>query len=93
MKPDIAEPRLVWTDYVLRTLKTSGVIRLVDWIADDVVPLLLVVFIAAPLGVVIWLFFIPKFVRNAQRRQKYNVQLSVEPISRIAGVRPTKTSE
>jgi hypothetical protein len=40
-------------------------------------------FVAAPIGLLILPLFIPKFIRNARRRRKYEVRLSADRRERI----------
>jgi hypothetical protein len=47
------------------------------------VPALFAFFVAAPVGVAILPFFIPKFIRNANRRRKYQVRLHPDRLKRI----------
>jgi hypothetical protein len=41
--------------------------------------------VAAPIGLVILVFYLPKFVRNKGRRRKYAVILSTGKKDRISG--------
>jgi ABC-type phosphate transport system permease subunit len=54
------------------------------WISGRFVPMLFALFVAAPVGVILP-FFIPKFIRNANRRRKYEVELKTDPVWRIPG--------
>jgi len=47
-------------------------------------------FIAAPIGLLILPFFIPKFIRNRNRRGNYQVRLLNDRLERIPGVYPRK---
>ena len=82
----VPEPRVLWTDYVARWLRANTVVvGMYSWFAERLVPLLFAVIVAAPIGVLMLPFFIPKFVRNAQRRKRYGVRLEPTPTDRIAG--------
>lgn len=84
-RDEFEEPRVVWTEHVARWLRTNTVLgRLYTVVARRLVPLLFAVGIAAPVGLLLLLCFLPKFVRNAQRRRRYGVRLVTEPIERIA---------
>jgi hypothetical protein len=47
------------------------------------VPLLFAIFVAAPVGLLILPFFIPKFLRNAVRRRNHHVRLVTDRIERV----------
>jgi len=84
---DIPRPPRLWVDRVIRSLRhNDGIVRLV-WLYDRAVPLLFAVFVAAPIGLVILPFFVPKFIRSRQRRRRYKVRLSKEALNRISGFR------
>jgi hypothetical protein len=85
-RESVPEPRAVWADRVARRLRTSVVMsHAYRVLARRLVPLLFAVFVAVPVGLLILVFFIPKFVRNARRRRKYGVRLERGRIDRIAG--------
>ena len=85
-KENIKEPPRIWTDPIVRWLRTNAVlVAIYIWISHRLVPLLFAVFIVAPIGVLILPFFIPKFIRNARRRRKYEVDLSAKSVQRIHG--------
>ncbi len=78
-----AGARVVWTDYLARLLRTNKVlVAIYNWLAKRAVPMLFALFVAAPIGLLIVPFFIPKFVRNAIRRRRYGVRLSPSTIAR-----------
>lgn len=82
----VPEPRVLWTDHVARWLRANAVVvGIYSRFAERLVPLLFAVVIALPIGLLILPFFIPKFVRNAQRRKRYEVRLERAPTDRIAG--------
>jgi len=62
---------VVWTDHLARGLIEVSRRTRVPRVYDAVVPFLLAVFVVAPIGLLILPFFIPKFVRNWQRRNRY----------------------
>jgi len=85
-KEHIVEPPRVWSDPIVDSLRTSSVVvAIYVWISNRLVPLLFCVFIAAPIGVLILPFFLPKFRRNRLRRRKYGVVLSPDLLDRIHG--------
>jgi hypothetical protein len=93
-RESVPEPRAAWADHVARTLRASGVIgHAYSVFARRLVPLLFAIFVAAPAGLLIVVFFIPKFVRNAQRRRKYAVRLEGRQVLRIAGETPMRPRE
>jgi len=90
-KEQITRPAPTWTDPIVRWLRTDSVISAVYvWISRRVVPLLFALFIAAPIGLLILPFFIPKFIRNRNRRGNYQVRLLNDRLERIPGVYPRK---
>ncbi len=86
------KPDIYWTDHVVRWLRTN---RWVSggyaWFSKRALPMLFALFVAAPIGAVVFVFFIPKFIRNAQRRTRYRVTLAADKLERIAGP-PAKPS-
>jgi hypothetical protein len=85
-KQNITKPERVWTDPIVYRLRNSSVlVRVYMWISGRFVPMLFALFVAAPVGVLILPFFIPRFIRNANRRRKYEVRLSDDSLSRIPG--------
>ena len=86
-RQDIPRPPRLWIDRVIRSLcNNDGIVGLV-WLYDRAVPLLFGLFVAAPIGLAILPFFVPKFIRSRQRRRRYEVRLSKEPMDRISGFR------
>jgi hypothetical protein len=84
---EIPRPPRLWVDRVIRSLRDNdGVMALVR-LYERTVPLLFALFVAAPIGLVILPFFVPKFIRNRQRRLRYAVRLSAERVDRISGFR------
>jgi hypothetical protein len=78
------KPAAAWTDPIVRWLRTNSAVAAVyGWISQRVVPALFAFFVAAPVGVAILPFFIPKFIRNANRRRKYQVRLHPDRLKRI----------
>ena len=81
-RQDIPMPPRLWVDGVIRSLRhNDGIVGLV-WLYDRAVPLLFALFVAAPIGLVILPFFVPKFIRSRQRRRRYEVRLSKDPNGR-----------
>jgi hypothetical protein len=88
----IATPRRNWADWIARRLRTtSPVAALYVWISRRLVPMLFAVFVAAPVGLLILPFFIPKFIRNALRRRKYGVHQLADRLERIPGAAPPRS--
>ena len=84
-RQDIPMPPRLWVDGVIRSLRhNDGIVGLV-WLYDRAVPLLFALFVAAPIGLVILPFFVPKFIRSRQRRRWYEVRLSKDPNGRSSG--------
>ncbi len=52
------------------------------WVTDTLVPLILAVVIVLPVGVVLLLFYLPKFYRNLKRRRRYRVEVIPEELAR-----------
>jgi len=84
----MAEPRRHWIDEVVRAARRDHAIRGVVRLYDRVVPLLFALFVAAPVGLVILPFFVPKFIRSAQRRKRYEAVPSPSPAERISTSKP-----
>lgn len=77
---EIDAPRRHLADAIARWLRTNHVIRRVATLLwGRTVPFLIAVLVVAPIGALIFPFFVPKFVRNAHRRRKYGVILSSDP--------------
>jgi hypothetical protein len=81
----IAEPRRGWVDKIVASTRDHEAVLGVVWLYERAVPLLFAVFVAAPVGLVILPFFIPKFIRSARRRRRYRVRPSTLPVERISG--------
>jgi hypothetical protein len=91
-KEDQSTPKNAWVDPIVRRLRTNRIIVAIYlWVSKRLVPLLFAIFIAAPIGLLILPLFIPKFIRNARRRKKYDVHLSTDQVHRIEGTRPPPT--
>jgi hypothetical protein len=91
---EIKTPPRDFLDTAARWLRTSHAIRRVAvglW--DSVLPLLLAVFVVAPLSALILPFFVPKFLRNARRRRTYEVIPSFEQRKRPLAQRPSYQSD
>ena len=84
---DIPEPPLQWADLVVWVTRRNVLFVAFGRLYERAVPLLFVMFVAAPIGLVILPFFVPKFIRNRQRRLRYRVRLSDTPVERISGRR------
>ena len=84
-KPRIVEkPRTVWTDRIARWLRKNALLQSAySLFAKRLVPLLLAIFVVAPIGLLILPFFIPKFIRNVQRRSRHRVMPSTASVERI----------
>jgi len=90
----VPEPRAVRADRVARGLRTGrGMRHAYAVFAGRLVPLLFTIFVAVPVGLLILVFFIPKFVRNARRRRRYGVRPESGRIDRIAGETPMRSRE
>jgi uncharacterized protein (DUF2235 family) len=86
-------PAPAWSDPVVRRLRAVGKIQATyDALTRRFVPMLFAVFVAAPIGAVIWWFFIPKFIRNAKRRRKYEVTMHNTPRERIKSTYQSATA-
>jgi hypothetical protein len=85
-KEQVKKPAPAWTDPIVRWLRSNSVVvDVYGWISRRLVPMLFALFIAAPIGILILPFFIPKFIRNAIRRRKYGVVLRTDSLERIRG--------
>jgi uncharacterized protein (DUF2235 family) len=84
-RPNVPPPGRSWTDSIARGLRTNRFARALHFaVAWRLVPFLFAIFVAAPVGLLILPFFIPKFVRNAMRRRKHRVRLvRTERIERV----------
>jgi uncharacterized protein (DUF2235 family) len=88
-KENVTEPKETWIDPIVRWLSTNRIlVAIYLWLSKKLIPFLFAMVIAAPIGFVIWLFFIPKFLSNKLRRKKYGVRLSAVPADRIQGTPP-----
>jgi hypothetical protein len=88
-KETVTEPKETWIDPIVRWLSTNRIlVAIYLWLSKTLIPFLFAIVIAAPVGFVIWLFFIPKFLSNKLRRKKYGVRLSAVPADRIQGTPP-----
>jgi hypothetical protein len=68
-------PEGAWMDPVVRRLRTNRVlVPIYLWLSRTLVPALFAIFIALPIGALVIVVFIPKFVRNWQRRIKYQAR-------------------
>jgi uncharacterized protein (DUF2235 family) len=84
-----AKPASGWMDPIVRRLRTNRFIAaLYRGYSRHVLPFLFAVFVVAPIGLLILPFFIPKFVRNLYRRNKYKVKHLKTGIKRVAGSHP-----
>jgi len=77
------EPRRGWIDEAIHAARRNDAVRGVVRLYKRVVPMLFALFVAAPIGLVILPFFVPKFVRSAQRRTQYGVKPLPTPAERI----------
>jgi hypothetical protein len=83
-KPQVTAPAPAWSDPIVRRLRTNGLLDAAyDTLTRRLVPMLFALLVAAPVGAVIWWFYIPKFIRNAIRRRKYEVVMRSVPRARI----------
>jgi hypothetical protein len=83
-REQITPPGRSWTDWIARRLRANSIAAgPYAWISRRLVPMLFAFFVAAPIGLLILPFFIPKFIRNARRRRKYEVRLSPDRRERI----------
>jgi hypothetical protein len=85
-KQQMLKPSTGLGDRIARWLRKNAIVQaLSSFLGEKVIPILFVIFVVAPIGSVMALFFIPKFIRNAQRRSKYAARLvpSGSPIERI----------
>jgi hypothetical protein len=90
-KEQVQKPAPAWTDPIVRWLRTNSiVVNVYAWISRCLVPMLFALFIAAPIGLVVLPFFIPKFIRNRNRRRKYGVHLRTDRLERLQGTHPRK---
>jgi hypothetical protein len=80
------KPSGAWLDPVARWLRTNAVVVAVyRWVSGRLVPFLFALFVAAPIGILMLLFFLPKFYRNAVRRRRYGVHLKTDRLERLKG--------
>jgi hypothetical protein len=85
----VTRPAPGWTDPIVRWLRTNSVVvNVYGWTSRSVVPMLFALFVAAPIGLLMLPLFIPKFIRNWNRRIKYGVELRTDPLERIKGTHP-----
>ncbi len=83
---NIQPPKPTWGDPIVHWLRTNVVlVATYVWVTRRLVPFLFAVLIALPLGLLIFPLFIPKFIRNAYRRRKYEVVLAKARVDRIHG--------
>ena len=88
-KGQVTKPAPAWTDPIVRWLRTNSVVvDVYGFISRRVVPMLFALFVAAPIGLLMLPFFIPKFIRNRNRRSKYGVELLTDPMERLQGTHP-----
>ena len=53
-KPKISKPKGIWTDSIVRRLRTNLIlVAIYDWLTGRVVPMLLALFIAVPVGLLL----------------------------------------
>ena len=79
-------PRRYWTDDLARRLRKSAVMaKLYRFATAWLVPLLLAAAAAIAAAVFVLPWFIPKFLRNAQRRRQYGVVRHAHDIDRVYG--------
>lgn len=82
----VAAAKRTPVDYVVRQLRTNCIFTVPYlWWSKSVMPMLFAIFVAAPVGAIMAVFFIPKFIRNASRRRKYGAQLASDRLPRIPG--------
>ena len=84
-RQDIPMPPRLWVDGLIRSLRNNDGIVGLTRLYERAVPLLFALFVAAPIGLVILPFFVPKFIRSRQRRRRYEVRLSKDPNGRSSG--------
>jgi hypothetical protein len=90
---NITKPERVWTDPIIRWIRTNRIIGAVYiWFSRGLVPFLFALFVAAPVGLLILPFFVLKFLRNFVRRRKYSVHLPTDRLERIRGTHPQSRS-
>jgi uncharacterized protein (DUF2235 family) len=90
-KAHLKGPASAWTDPIVRWLRTNSVVVAVyGWLSRRLVPMLFALLVAAPIGVLITPFFIPKFIRNWRRRRRYEVRQLADRLERIEGTYPAK---
>ena len=82
---DMPRPPRQWADLVVRAARRNDLFIALAWLYDRAVPLLFALFVAAPIGLLILPFFVPKFIRNSQRRRRYGVRLSTTAVDRLSG--------
>ncbi len=83
---DIQPPTPKWSDPIVHWLRTNVVlVAIYVWVTRHLVPFLFALLIALPVGLLIFPLFIPKFIRNAKRRRKYEVFLAKDRINRVHG--------
>jgi hypothetical protein len=88
-RSNVPRPRRTWSDTIARVLRTNRFVRALHFaLAWRLVPLLFAIFVAAPVGLLILPFFIPKFLRNAVRRRKHLVRLVTDRIERVRSEEP-----
>jgi len=86
-RQSIPEPPQQWADLVVREARRHPIFIVSARLYDRAVPLLFALFVAAPIGLLILPFFVPKFIRNRQRRRRYEVRLSRTFVARVPGRR------
>jgi hypothetical protein len=89
-KQHMQKPSTGWGDRMARWLRKNAVMQgLSSLLGEKVIPILFAIFVVAPIGLLMVPFFIPKFIRNAQRRSRYAPRLvpSASPIVRIKRTR------
>lgn len=79
----IPQPPRQWVDLVVRAARRNQIFIALVWLYKQAVPLLFALCVAAPIGVLVLPFFVPKFIRNRQRRMRYQVRLSETHVERI----------
>lgn len=82
----------VWTDATARFLRTNALLGSGHrWLTTRLVPFVLAVVVVAPVGILILPFFVPKFLRTAQRRRRFGVRMvraGERPLVRIERTTP-----
>jgi uncharacterized protein (DUF2235 family) len=88
-KVNAPRPVAAWTDAIVRRARSNPAVgTLYHWVSGRAVPFLFALFVAAPIGALILPFFIPKFLRNRYRRNKYKVRHLKDRLERIPGTHP-----